>query len=57
MSVSAWITEASRRTILARDGLAAVAEWEAEYGELSEEEMAAARIRIRFELEQVRRTA
>ena len=31
-SVSAWITAAARRALLVRDGLAAVAEWEAEHG-------------------------
>ncbi len=28
VSVSAWMTEAVRRTLLVRDGLSAVAEWE-----------------------------
>ncbi|MGH3274025.1 MAG: toxin-antitoxin system HicB family antitoxin, partial [Streptosporangiaceae bacterium] len=32
VSVSAWMTEAARRVLLVRDGLAAVAEWEAEQG-------------------------
>jgi hypothetical protein len=57
VSVSAWLTDAARQAILARDGLAAVAEWEAENGELTDEEMFAARVRIRFELEQSRRSA
>jgi len=43
MSVSAWVTAAARRALLVRDGLAAVAEWEAEHGALTDEEMAEAR--------------
>jgi hypothetical protein len=46
-SVSAWMTEAARRQLLVRDGLAAVAAWEREHGELTEDEMRAARERIR----------
>jgi hypothetical protein len=46
-SVSAWITSAARRALLVRDGLAAVAEWEAEHGAFSEAELSAARARIR----------
>ncbi len=46
MSVSAWLTEAARRALLIRDGLAAVAEWESEHGALTESEMIAARARI-----------
>ena len=45
-SVSAWMTEAARRALLARDGLAAVAEWEAEHGALSEAELESARKRV-----------
>ena len=45
-SVSAWITEAARRALLLRDGLAAVAEWEGEHGALTPVELAAARSRI-----------
>lgn len=45
-SVSAWITEAARRALLIRDGLAAVAEWEAEHGELTPAELLAARARL-----------
>jgi hypothetical protein len=45
-SVSAWITAAARRALLVRDGLAAVAEWEAEHGALTEAELEAARARI-----------
>jgi len=46
VSVSAWMTEAARRVLLVRDGLAAVAEWEAEQGPLTAAEMAAARRRV-----------
>jgi hypothetical protein len=46
VSVSAWMTAAARRALLVRDGLRAVAEWEAEHGALSEAEMTAARRRI-----------
>ena len=46
MSVSAWMTKAARQALLVRDGLAAVAEWEAEHGALSEAELVAARQRV-----------
>lgn len=46
LSVSAWMTNAARRSLLVRDGLAAVAEWEAEHGALTDAEMAAARERV-----------
>ena len=46
-SVSAWITAAARRALLVRDGLAAVAEWEAEHGALTRAELEAARSRLR----------
>ena len=45
VSVSAWMTEAARRALIVRDGLAAVAEWEAEHGALTPEELEAARQR------------
>jgi hypothetical protein len=35
-SVSAWMTHAARRALLVRDGLQAVAEWEAEQGLLTD---------------------
>ena len=38
VSVSAWMTTAARRTLLVRDGLHAVAEWEQEHGRLTEAE-------------------
>ena len=45
-SVSAWMTAAARRELAVRDGLAAVQEWEREHGELTEEELRAARKRV-----------
>lgn len=46
VSVSAWMTNAARRQLLVRDGLAAVAEWEFEHGALSDSELAEARARV-----------
>lgn len=46
LSVSAWMTEAARRALRIRDGLAAVAEWEAEHGPLTKQELDAAKLRI-----------
>jgi len=45
-SVSAWMTNAARRALLVRNGLQAVAEWEAEQGVLTGAELAAARRRV-----------
>jgi hypothetical protein len=45
-SVSAWITAAARRALRVRDGLAAVAEWEADHGALTRGELEAARARL-----------
>lgn len=45
-SVSAWMTEAARRALLVRDGLAAVAEWEADHGALTKVELDDARARV-----------
>jgi hypothetical protein len=42
MSLSAWMNEASRNALAIEDGLAAVAEWEAEHGSLSAAQLAAA---------------
>ena len=50
VSVSAWMTAAARRELLVRDGLAAVADWEAEHGAFSDAELAAARARVAGEL-------
>lgn len=46
VSVSAWMTNAARRALVVRNGLAGVEEWEAEHGALSESEMAEARRRV-----------
>jgi hypothetical protein len=46
LSVSAWMTRAARRALLVRDGLAAVADWEAEHGALTEAELRAAQRRV-----------
>ena len=43
VSVSAWMTSAARRALLVRVGLSAVAEWEAEHGALTEDELVEAR--------------
>jgi len=51
VSVSAWMTEAARRALLVRDGLEAVAEWEAEHGPLSESELGAAHERVIAQLQ------
>jgi len=40
------MTEAARRALKIRDGLAAVGEWEAEHGAFTEQELAAARQRV-----------
>ena len=46
MSVSAWLTTAARQSLRIRDGLAAVAEWEAEHGALTDRELEQARRRV-----------
>lgn len=51
LSVSAWMTAAARRSLLVRDGLVAVGEWEKEQGALTEAEMADARGRVAREVE------
>jgi hypothetical protein len=56
VSVSAWMTSAARRALGLRDGLAAVAEWEAEHGALTGEELEAARRRV-GQADQERRSA
>jgi hypothetical protein len=50
LSVSAWMTAAARRALLVRDGLAAVAEWEAEQGALTDSELRSARERVADEI-------
>jgi hypothetical protein len=57
VSVSAWMTDAARRALLVRDGLAAVAEWEARHGAFTNEEMAAARDRLKRQLRKRRSSA
>jgi hypothetical protein len=42
MSLSAWLNDAAARALAVEDGLIAVAEWEAEHGTLTAEELAAA---------------
>lgn len=46
VSVSAWLSEAARHALKIRDGLAGVAEWEAENGAITPAELAAAKRRI-----------
>ena len=50
VSVSAWMTAAARHALLIRDGLAAVAEWEAEHGAFTDTEVEEARARVAGEL-------
>jgi hypothetical protein len=42
LSLSAWLNDAAARALAIEDGLAAVAEWEAEHGPLAKEELATA---------------
>jgi hypothetical protein len=46
LSVSAWMTAAARNALRIRDGLAAVAEWEAEHGAFTPEELELAKRRV-----------
>ena len=50
VSISAWMTEAARRALRIRDGRDAVAEWEAEHGTLTDDEMEAAHRRVADQL-------
>ena len=50
ISVSAWMTGAARQALLVRDGLRAVAEWEAEHGAFTPTELEAARRRVASEV-------
>jgi hypothetical protein len=43
------MTSAARRALRIRDGLEAVAEWEKQHGPFTEEELEAARARVRRE--------
>ena len=54
VSVSAWMTRAARHTLLVRDGLAAVAEWEREHGPFTDAELKAARKRVAADLQRAR---
>ena len=47
VSISAWMTDAARRSLRIRDGLAAIAEWEAEHGPFTARELDEARQRVR----------
>ena len=49
LSVSAWMTNAARQALLVRDGLSAVAEWEAKHGAFTNAEIEAARQRVSVE--------
>jgi hypothetical protein len=50
ISISAWMTRAAREALQRRAGLAAVAQWEAQHGLLTENEMTEARRRVRSQL-------
>jgi len=50
LSVSAWMTKAARRALIASDGLAGVAEWEREHGSFTTSELAEARDRVLAEV-------
>ncbi|MGD0083397.1 MAG: hypothetical protein ABSD78_09400 [Acidimicrobiales bacterium] len=50
VSVSAWMTAEARRSLLIRDGLRAVSEWEEEHGAFSDAEIEAARRRVADEV-------
>jgi hypothetical protein len=50
VSVSALMTEAARKALRIRAGLAAVAEWEKEHGRFTEEELREAHRRVDAEL-------
>ena len=46
ISVSAWMTMAARRALIAREGLAGVSEWETDHGAFTDIELMAARQRV-----------
>ncbi len=46
VSVSAWMTDAARRALRQQEGLAAVREWEKQFGALTEKEMDDARASV-----------
>ncbi len=47
LSLSAWLTRAAENALAVEDGLAAVAEWEAQHGALTAAELAAADAALR----------
>lgn len=58
LSVSAWMTQAARKELRRLDGLAAMAEYEAEHGAFTEDERAEARAHteaVMREMERIRR--
>ena len=58
LSVSAWLTEAARKELRRLDGLAAIAEYEAEHGAFTDQELADARARnadVERRMEEIRR--
>lgn len=55
LSVSAWMTNAARRALRVRDGLKAVAEWEAEHDRFTDAELAEARKRVAEEFRKLGR--
>jgi hypothetical protein len=57
ISVSAWMTEAARRALVIRNGLAAVSQWESQHGALTGEELDAARLRLTSRAKRRRRSA
>lgn len=46
LSLSAWLNRAAEKALAIEDGLAAVAEWEAENGPFTAEEIASARANL-----------
>ena len=50
ISISAWMTSAARRMLLAQDGLRAIAEWEKTHGAFTDQELSSARQRVAAEL-------
>ncbi len=60
VSVSAWISAATREVLRRKAGLAAVEQWEAQHGAFTEEEMKQARHRVQHQMKaspRVRRRA
>jgi len=56
VSVSAWMTQAARSALAVRDGLVAVAEWEAEHGALTDTELTHARRAVAAQLAHARQS-